>query len=186
MKLIPITTAALAALIESHKGSAILGLDTMTDARPRKTGNPYAKIEKLSRFVGMAGVDYAQAVNREIASESNGHLPTFEAKPLQWGEWADLGNGKRSRKLITHKGETYVALTSTRKQRAARKPRVQFYADGLPVDKATVAPYLPAPSASKRQSEVGIEGAAQVERRTFKLSSIKRARFNGKNYVVRD
>lgn len=184
-KLIRISQADFAAMVEAHKGAVIIGLDTFTDARPLKRGNPFAKIEKLSRFVGMAGVDYAQAVNREIAAQSNGHSPTFEAKPLQWGEWVMREDGTRSRKIITHKGNFYVAMTSTRKTRKNRKVTVQFYADGLPVDKAVIAPYLPAKSFSERQDSAGLENPShQVERRTFALSSVKRARFNGKNYVI--
>ena len=186
LTLTPITSAAFAALLESHAGAVIVGVDTFTDARARKTGNPFSKVEKLSRFVGHTGIDYALAVNREIASEANGALPTFEAKPLPWGEWVMREDGTRSKKLITHKGEFYVAMTSTRKIRAKRKVKVQFYADGMPVDKADVAAWLPAPSTSNRQAEMGVAKGKQVERRTFKLSSFKRVRFNGKNYVVRD
>lgn len=184
-KLIRISQAEFAAMVEAHKGAAIIGLDTFTDARPLKTGNPHARIEKLSRFVGMAGVDYAQAVNRELASESNGAMPTFEAKPLRWGQWAILPDGTRSRKIITHEGGLYIAMTSTRKTRSNRKVKVQFYADGLPVDREAVAAWLPKPKPSARQAEAGIASqAAQVERRTFSLASVKRARFNGKNYII--
>jgi len=183
MKTLKITESQLAEMLENHKGLAIVGIDALTDARARKTGNPFEKVEKLSRFVGFVGMDYSRAVNREL--ESQGRETSFEAKPLQWGEWMKDKDGKISRKIITHKGKLYFATTSNRKIRLKKKVKVQFYADGLPVDKETIAAFLPAKRVSERQSDAGLEdGSVQVERRTFAFSSAKRIRFNGKNYSI--
>jgi len=170
-------------MLENHKGMAIVGIDALTDARAKKTGNPFAKVEKLSRFVGFIGMDYERSVNREL--ETQGKEASFESKPLPWGEWMKCEDGKISRKIITHKGKLYFAATSNRKIRSKRKANVQFYADGLPVEKEAVAAFLPVKKTSTRQSEAGLEeGAVQVERRSFAFSSVKRIRFNGKNYAI--
>ena len=170
-------------MLENHKGAAIVGIDALTNARAKKTGNPYEKVEKLSRFVGFVGMDYAKAVNEEL--ESQGQESTFKSKPLQWGEWLKDEKGKPSKKIITHKGRLYFATTSNRKIRAKRKVKVQFYADGFPVEKDVVSDFLPVKKTSARQESAGIkEGERQIQRRTFAISSAKRIRFNGKNYAI--
>lgn len=170
-------------MLENQKGNVIVGIDALTNARAKKTGNPFQKVEKLSRFVGFVGMDYQKAVNKEL--QGTGERADFEAKPLQWGEWRMKEDGKPSRKIITHKGGLYVATTTSRKIRKNRKPKVQFYADGLPVDKKEIADFLPKKSPSKRQVEAGLDHPeTHVERRTFSLASIKRARMNGKNYAI--
>jgi hypothetical protein len=176
MKLQTITHSALVNLIASRPGTTFVGIDSLTDARAKKTGNPFPnqKILKQARFVGTIGADYEAAVQRESGSKN------FESKSLPWGEW-EIPN-----KLIIHKGERYIRTQTIGKQRKSR-PAVVKYRDseGKFLSKNEVAPFLPAPSFSSRQEDVGLEEtAAQVQPRNFKLSSILRVRVGGRTFKV--
>jgi len=51
--------------LASQSGLVIVGLHCLTDARTRKTGNPYGEVTKRVQTVGFVGADYGLAVNRE-------------------------------------------------------------------------------------------------------------------------
>ena len=162
-------------MVKAHKGALFIGVTSLTDARAKKTGNPYGAIFKKSRFVGVSGADYAGAVNRAGAGE-------FEAAPLPWGEFVE-GSG---RKLIAHKGGLYLRMQSTGKQRAKRPASVQYYGGGRKLNKSDVAPFLPATNSAK-QAQAGVAENEQVQIRTMSFDSLQFIRLNGKTFrVVKD
>lgn len=175
-----ITQSKLIQVLVSRAGTTFVGIDSLTDARAKKTGNPFPEktILKQSRFVGTIGADYGSAVNRELVKQ--GAAGEFEAQALPWGEWEHAG------KVIIHKGERYLRTQTIGKQRKAR-PAVVKYRDvsGKFLSRAEVAPFLPAVSNSARQEESGLtETEVQVQPRTFKLSSLLRVRLNGRTFKV--
>lgn len=170
-----ITHSQLIQTLVSRPGTTFIGIDSLTDSKARKTGNPFPEkiILKQSRFVGTIGADYQAAVQRESGSD-------FQAQSLPWGEWETPG------KVIVHKGERYIRTQTIGKQRKSR-PAVVKYRDvtGKFLSKEAVAPFLPPVSFSSRQEDVGLtDSTVQVQPRTFKLSSLLRVRVGGETFKV--
>lgn len=169
-----LTHSAFIQALASHSGAAFVGLDTLTDSRARKTGNPFGTIYKQARFVGTIGADYGAALNRE----TNG--AAFEVAPLPWGEWYTPG------KVISHKGGFYLRTQTIGKQRKARPAVVKYRdASGKFLSRKDVAPFIPAPSHSVKQEAVGLsDSTVQVQPRNFAFDSILRVRFNGQTFKL--
>lgn len=163
--------------IKSLKGMAILGIESLTDARARKTGNPFGKILKKTRAVVHCGADYESAVNREALRQ--GGSPEFTAESLPYGQWLIPG------KVIEHKGEFQLRTQSTPGKRRKQAPKVAFQTEsGLPLSYDEVKPFLPPKTESnKQQEETGIVETVHV--RNFKFDSIKKIRIAGTTYTLR-
>ena len=157
----------------SKINSTFVGLETLTDARALKTGNPYGKIFKKTRSVAHIGANYEESVNRE--AERQGEKPEFQAEPLPYGEW------KVANKIIEHKGEFQLRTHLTPRKRK-QSPKVEFFAEnGAKLTYDEVKPYLPEKRESnKQQEETGIQKTVWVRNYAFK--SIKRIRINGTTY----
>lgn len=172
-----ITPAQLVERIKTINGNVFVTLETLTDAKARKTGNPFGTILKQSIAHVAIGHNYEAAVNRQGIREDNVPTEAFKANALPWGEWL-VPN-----RLITHKGEIYVRTQTNPNMRHNRAPRVQYRdTAGKFLSRAEVKPLLPAKSESARQAAFGNEGEVTV--RTFKLSSIRRIRIGGETLTV--
>ena len=169
-------------ILTSRKGAAIVGVEALTDAKARKTGNPHGAIFKHVRAVGFVGADYERSVQREGARQDAPAAASFEAMSLPWGEWHLAG------KVISHKGAFYLRTQSTPGQRNRQPARLLSYRDakGLFLSKEAVRPFLPAPSVSARQAAVGIgnDASAQVAVRTYAFASIRKVRVNGETFKL--
>lgn len=169
--------------LRALKGAAIVGITARTDAKARKTGNPFGTIFKTVRTVGFVGADYGAAVVREGARQG-ADAGAFEAASLPWGEWLENAVGK----VITHKGGFYLRTQSTPGQRKRQAAKVLGYvsADGTVLERAEVEPFLPTPSVSRKQAAVGVgrEAAEQIMVRTYAFDSIKRVRFAGETFQL--
>ena len=170
-------------ILQTRQGAAIVGIEALTDAKARKTGNPHGAIFKHVRAVGFVGADYEKAVQREGARQDAPEAASFEAQSLPWGEWHLAG------KVISHKGAFYLRTQSTPGQRNRQPARLLSYrnATGQFLSREAVKPYLPAPSVSARQASVGISGDAreQVAVRTYAFSSIRKVRVNGETFELK-
>lgn len=99
------------------------------------------KIEKVTRIVVRGGIDYDnQAVVKE--GREDGTLPEENAG-LPWGEWAEFPYH------ITHKDQDYVRFYSA--SGLAFEPKVEYYLNGVQVDKATIQPLCLASEFPTRQ-----------------------------------
>lgn len=178
-----ITHSQLVSLISSTKGAFPLGILSETDARAKKTGNPYGEIRKRSYAVGFVGADYQASVNRE-AGRQGGNAGEFKAKPRPWGEWLP---GLES-KVATHKGRFYLRTQSAPGQRERQKAEILFYRgeNGQFLRHKDVAPFLPAKSFSNRQASVGVgaDTGEQVDVREYAFDSILRIRHKGETLKV--
>ena len=175
-----LTHSQLFSAVTSRAGMTFIGIDSLSDARALKNGNPFSEktILKQSRFVGHVGASYENAVIREAAKQ--GIASDFESAPLPWGSW-EIPN-----KIISHKGERYLRTQTIAKVRKTR-PAVVKYRDitGKFLSYNEVEPFLPKPSFSALQSAEGLASEVeQVHIRTFKFSSLLRVRINGKTYKV--
>jgi len=163
-------------LIANTKGSAIVGIVALTDAKARKTNNPFGTIFKQIRTVAFVGADYENSVNREIGrQDANG---TFQAEALPWGQW-EIQN-----KIISHKGELYLRTQSTPGQRRNQAAKVLSYRDQLGkfVSYEQIKQFLPEARESSKQQDAGLNKTVWV--RTYKFSSIQRIRINGETYKM--
>ena len=178
-----LTHSSFVAMLSALKGAAIVGITARTDSKARKTGNPFGTIFKTVRAVGFVGADYGGAVERQGARVGV-DASAFEAAPLPWGQWLADAMGK----VITHKGSFYLRTQTTPGQRKRQAAKVLGYvsADGTVLERSEVAPFLPAPSVSRKQAAVGVgmEAAEQIMVRTYAFESIKRVRFAGETFEL--
>lgn len=159
-----------------------VGLLTETDAKARKTGNPFGVITKRVRSVGFVGANYAKSVNRE--SERQGGSVDFVAKPRPWGQWV-IPN-----KLATHKGGFYLRTQSTPGQRNRSREKVLFYRgeNGQFLSRDEAKKFIPDEAISARQAAVGVgqgDAKKQVYVREYSFDSILLIRIAGKTYQVK-
>jgi len=177
-----LTHGELVALIQAIQGTTFAGIETLTDARAKKTGNKYGEIRKLCRSVVSIGADYQTGVNNEAMRQGN-KSPDFVAEPLPYGEWLSYG------KLIQHKGEIQIRTQTAPGQRARQGAKVLGYFDskGNKLSFDDVKQFLPAPVSSNRQSEVlSPDVKKQIYPRNYKLESILKIRVYGQTYRVKN
>ncbi len=99
------------------------------------------KVEKITSIVVRGGIDYDnQAVVKE--GREDGTLPEENAG-LPWGEWVEFPYH------IQHKGTDYVRFYSA--SGLSFEPKVEYYLDGIQVDKATIQPLCLASEFPNRQ-----------------------------------
>lgn len=148
------------------RGASFATITTRTDARLKKTGNPFGPVVKVSRVNVTLGFQYAAAVNRQ--AEREGLAPDFVAMPRQWGERSTL-----SPLLIEHKGKLYL---ETKVERSlSHEYRME---NGSVLSDAEVEPFLP----SRGQSRQGVEKEILV--RDYAIDSIIGITFKGQDFVV--
>lgn len=172
-----ITHGQLVALVESTQGTAIAGIETTTQEKLNKTGNPYPSILKRCRGVVTIGADYQAGVRRE-AERQDVNAETFNTSSLPWGEW--LVDGK----VIAHRGAYYLRTQSTPRQRSAPQVRVlgYFTPKGQAVAKSAIERFMPPKRESKKQTDAGL--TQTVWPRNYKFDSINRIRIAGNTYEV--
>jgi hypothetical protein len=161
-------------------GCRIAALETLTDARLRKTGNTLGDVFKKSRVVTMTGAKYEQAVNRQHERE-HGVTGSFVADslPRPGDKWL-VPN-----KVIINeeKGTLYLRTQTTIGQRRTRPAIVRYVnAEGRFLSRETVAPFLPKASPSAKQEAYGVQGEVMV--RDYKFTSIMRLRLNGETVAL--
>ena len=169
-----ISHSQLLDIVKNSRGTLIAGIEALTDAKARKTGNPFGTVFKHSRSVGFIGVNYENAVNREGVRQ--GVEANFEADSLPWGEWL-IPN-----KIISHKGELYLRTQSTPGQRMRQRAKILSYRNevGAKLAREEVSPFLPPKVMSAKQARAGL--ADEVSVRVFKFSSIQKIRVKGETF----
>jgi len=150
--------------------SKIVTLHTYTDARAKKTNNPFPnkKIWKYSIVNGLFGVNYENCVNNQLARE--GKEADFDAAAPVWGEKVN-----ESRVL-----EDHVKTDGSFNLYFAFNPRNHlstkyFDDDGNELTKEEVEPFLPARKPSSRQGT-----DKEVIWRKYKVQSILAVVTDGK------
>jgi hypothetical protein len=131
-----ITVSGMIEAVRSIKGATFATLTTCTVPQMNKTGNPFKNVTKVSEMNCVVGFDYSKAVNRQRTREEL--EADFLASPRKWGQRADL-------KTVVHNGKTYLSINPQ------RVLSVQYFADGKPVDKADLSPWLKEPAPSQTQ-----------------------------------
>lgn len=153
-------------MLASIKGASFATITTRTDARLRKTGNPFGHVIKVSRVNVTLGFQYAGSVNRQRVREDS--TPDFVAMPRQWGERSEA-----SPLLIQHKGKLYL---ETKVERSIS--HVYMTEMGEILSDEQVEPFLPARSASRQEVE------KEILVRDYAIESITGISFQGEDYIV--
>lgn len=176
-----ITPGQLVALVQGYPGAVIVGLEALTDARARKTGNPFGEIFKRIRCAAFVGANYQAAVEREAGRQGE-DATDFQTEKLPWGTWL-IPN-----KIIVYKGNYYLRTQSTPGQRRKVAARVLGYFDsaGQKLVAEKVKPFLPKKTESnKQQEDAGLNETVWV--RTYAVASLERVRIAGQTYrMVKD
>lgn len=160
-----LTRDELADRLADQAGTTFATLTTRTDARARKTGNPWGTVYKTSRVNVALGTDYETGVNRQRGRE--GAEADFTAQSRQWGTVV-------AGCLVEHKGRLYLRCKVERSLSHHYED-----ADGSLLDPEAARPFLPA----KRQvASQGVE--REVVERSYALSSVLSIAIDGQVYRV--
>lgn len=152
-------------LLAGIRGATFATLVTKTNARLRKTGNPFGDVSKISRVNVTLGFQYEAAVNRQRVRE--GAEADFEAMPRQWGERIP------GTVLVTHKGKCYL---ETKVERTFDTK--YFTAEGKELSADDVRPFLPPKGESRQECE------KEIIVRDYALDSIWSLVMKGETYMV--
>jgi hypothetical protein len=158
---------AVALIRDNTKGTTFVSIDTDTEPRMRKTGNPYhGKVRKLNTMTGCVGFDYENSVNRLASKEGASER---EAKSRKWGTLTS------DRLFVEHKGNFYVQM----KVESSDTPRY-IGNDGTEIDVELLRPFLQKSGKSSTQSD--LDGEVIV--RDVKMVNVKSMRFKGQDYTI--
>ena len=155
------------ATLESARGARPVTFTATTDARLRKTGNPFGQVNKRSEVNGMVNWHYQNAVNRQRAREDS--ATDFEARPRKWG--------KRIPKspFVVHKGALYLEV------KVERSLNHRYVTpDGRALTDADVAPFLP-----KRSSNAAHQGVErEIILRDYRVDHMDAISIDGERLVI--
>lgn len=167
-----LTHSEFAARLAARKGACILSIVANTDARAKKTGNPFKEVRKESYLRVVSGADYQASVERQGGEG-------FKAEGLPYGQFDS--DDTKNKVIRTKDGKLQLRTVA----RNPQKPiRVAWYADGQRVEKEVVSPYLPTKSASKKQEQVGVTGKKQVMVRNYDFANIKEVVMGGEKFTL--
>lgn len=160
------------ALIE-RGGAKFVTFTARTDARLKKTDNPFGKVFKTSRVNGVINWSYGRAVNRQRGREWDGtpdeRPDRFQPYPRKWGQ--RLPNLP----FVQYKGRVYLEVKVQRAETLG-------YTDeaGDPLLPEMITPFLPKVSSNADHQEVDRE----VVLRDYDLANIVEIAFDGATYTV--
>ena len=128
-------------LLINYTGHSFIGLTTLTDARAKKTGNPFGKILKKTRLLANIGFHYANSLDNQAKRE--GKDIDFDIKPRRWG--VRLPNTP----LVEHKGKHYLEY------KAESVQSVEYFTEeGEQIEKDLIKEFLPQPRHSSTQNDL--------------------------------
>ncbi len=161
------TKSKLLTFFLNYVGHSLIGLTILTDARLKKTGNPYGKVLKKTRLLANIGFHYSNSLNSQAKRE--GKEIEFDIQPRRWG--IRLPNCA----LVEHKGNHYLEC------KVEKTFEVNYFLEnGAPIEKSAIEAFLP----KKRESSTQDELDKKVILRDVKLENILSMRLNGENVIV--
>ena len=128
----------LQALI-NYVGHSFVGLTMLTDARAKKTGNPYGKILKKTKLTANIGFHYKNSLANQAKRE--GKDVEFDIQPRRWGVRME------NTPLVQHKGKYYLECKVEDVQSVE-----YFTEEGQALTKEQVEEFLPTKRHSSTQA----------------------------------
>jgi hypothetical protein len=135
------TTQSIIDLLINYNGHSFVGLTTLTDARAKKTNNPYGKILKKTILLANIGFHYKNSLNNQAKREEK--EIEFNIQPRRWGK--RLPNTP----LVEHKGKYYLEY------KAENVTSVEYFTEnGEQIEKEKIEEFLPQKRHSSTQKEL--------------------------------
>ena len=159
-----ISKSELVTAIRSTKGTTFATLTCNTDAKLKKTGNPYKDVRKITTMNVCIGFDYQNSVNNQRNREDI--EGDFLSAPRQWGKRVDL-------KTVEHNGKTYLTT------KVEKTFEVKYMAGDLEIQKASIQAFLPAKSKSATQKT-----SKEIIYRDITIENIKSITMKGETFLV--
>lgn len=160
--------------LSARRGARIVSFIARTDARLKKTDNPFAMpVTKTSRVLGIVNFNYGSCINlqrgREFDPADGEAFELFTPEPRSWGI--------RLEKLpfVQHRDALYLEVKVERSLEYS-------YADanGNPLTPEQVAPFLP--KVSSNADHQGVE--KEIRLRDYRLENILEITFDGATYAI--
>lgn len=139
-----------------------------TDARLKKTNNPYIGVRKRSRVLGLLNFNYTQSVQNQRTREGNEEI--FVAAERKYGIKIDNYNGC----LLFGAGEPKLIVKI---EKNLEKP-IYLY-NGQPIAKELIQEFLPANRPSTTQ-----DTEKEIIYRNYDLPNIVEITMNGETYII--
>jgi hypothetical protein len=153
-------------LLINYVGHSFIGLTTLTDARLKKTGNPYGKVLKKTVLLANIGFHYSNSLENQ-AKRENKNID-FQIQPRRWG--IRLQNTP----LVKHNEKHYLEYKAEKVQSVN-----YFLENGTPIEKSAIEAFLP----KKRESSTQDELTKKVILRDVSVENIISLRIGGKVYI---
>ena len=168
-----ITSDELVKVLETQRGATFISFLVETDAKMRKTGNPYLGAKKVAKVHGMLNFLYDEAVQRRL--EKEGKPADSFRKGESWHEIVTREDGTLT-PFCRHKetGELYLRFMH---QNTLDAIYVDVNGNRISVDEIT--PFLQKPSGYGNQ---GLDNPVRIL--TYKLSGIREITLNGTTYQI--
>ena len=176
-----ITVEELQEVLANIHHATPISLVALTDARAKKTANPFGQILKLTKVNAFTGTSYQNAVRRQEKREMPEAPATFVAQERAWGERSaetpalvskvDKETGKEVFYLVVQVQHTSEPLYLVRK--ATGRGLV-----AVPTE--VVAPFLPV---SREPINQPVE--KPVVWKTYALTSLPRVSIGGERYRIK-
>jgi len=160
-----ITTAKMVEMIVEHKGTEFATIEVLTDAKLKKTGNPFeGTVMKRSKMNVCIGFNYENSVNNQRSREEVEE--EFKSQPRRWGTRIDL-------KTVAHNGNVYLTVKSE------KCLSTSFELDGTIISEGKIKHLLPKKYVSKTQ---GVD--KEVVYRDINVENILAINFRGEEYII--
>jgi len=168
-----LTENELVAKLSAIRGAKAVGLIVETDARLKKTGNPYGPCTKVAAVNVQVNFHYDAGVLRRLAAE--GKSEEDFRKGTSWHVAVLTEDGKLT-PFCQHpeSGELYLRV-----QLLGKGDTRYFTAEGIEVSEGELEPWLPKKSTYENQ---GLD--APLVFLTYKLSSVVELAVDGERYII--
>lgn len=155
--------------LSKRNGAVILGIVAETDARLKKTGNPFPNATKLVHKTVVTGASYQSAVEKQGAVG-------FKSAELPYGTHLI-----KNKVIANDKGEFQLRVVA----RNPRKPISTVYMNGSEeIPKTIVNQFMPEYKGSKKQAESGVKGKKQVMVQNYSFKNIKEIHIDGQKFKL--
>lgn len=163
----------LTGLLMSLRGATVLSFTARTDARLKKTGNPWGRVWKVAKLNGMVNFRYDEGVLRRL--EKEGKSPDCFERGDSWHE--PIMDGDRLTPLCRHKQTEELYLRFMLVKRVGEASYETD--DGVPLTEEEVKPFLPKPSTYANQ---GLDKPLVFL--TYRLDGIREIRIDGETFAI--
>lgn len=165
--------AEIFAILAETKGAKIVSFTARTDARLKKTGNPYKGVVKVQRVNALVNFHYDAGVLRRL--EKEGKSPDDFKKGTSW-HVPVLGKDGELTPFCQHPktGEYYLRICCLKRLEATYEDQ-----DGVVLTREQIAEWLPAANGYENQ---GLDDPLVFL--TFKLSGIEQLTVDGVTHHV--